>query len=98
MKGFIFGLIVGAVGAVAGLHYTDQAHIDKIHDLAGIESEAEEAAPAEDADMGADEAAEEATDDAAMDADDGADMADDGAEEAADDGAEEAADDGAADE
>ena len=90
MKGFIFGLLVGAAGAIAGLHYTDQAHIDKVHELAGIEEAApaveeaapamEEAAPAmeEAADMADDAMADDAAADDAM-ADDA--MADDAAAE-----------------
>lgn len=90
MKGFIFGLLVGAVGAIACLHYTDQAHIDKVHDLAGIEAEApavEEAAPAvEEAAPAAEEAAPAMEEEAADVADDA--MADEAApaEEAAAEG------------
>ncbi len=89
MKGFIFGLLVGAAGAIACLHYSDQAHIDKIHELAGIETAApaaEEAAPAV-------EEAAPAAEEAAPAMEEAADMADDAmADEAAP--AEEAAAEG----
>lgn len=78
MRGFLFGLVLGAVGAVAGLHYLDLAHINQIHDMLGldpvaVEEEVEviiEDASDEDAGMVEEDAMDEdAMDDEAMDED-----------------------------
>lgn len=91
MKSFLFGLILGAAGAVAGLHYCDLAHVDMIHGLLGLDAvEAEEEVILmEQVDEDADEA--EAADGDAVDGDAAEaaeDMVDD-AEEAVEEAVEE---------
>lgn len=88
MKGFIFGLILGAAGAVVGLHYCGEIHVELLADYVPTMDRAEEAAPAEEAAAPAEEAMEEAVEEAADAMEDGAEEAADAMEDAAEGGDE----------
>lgn len=94
MKGFIFGLILGAAGTIVGMHYCGQIHVEFLADYIPTIEKAEEAAPAEEAAAPAEEVMEEAAEEAMEEASDTMEeaAAEEGGEEAAaEEGGEEAA-------